>query len=103
MVSKDVEESRVAFVIIVVKTDTAESILLAIFKDILRDMSFLTIYENCFQFVLPVVRVDIQDYKLLNHHSYSNGINLIPFKKTYRFALIYHKNLRGNNLQIIFS
>jgi hypothetical protein len=41
----------------VVKTETAESILLAVFKDISRDMFFSIKSEKNSQFVLPGVRV----------------------------------------------
>lgn len=50
-------ETRAALFIILVKSETAESISLVVFKEILREMFFSMICEKVFQFVLPGVRV----------------------------------------------
>ena len=57
LVGKEVDESRAAFFINVVKVETAESISSVDFKEMFRDILFSTMRENFFQSVIPGVRV----------------------------------------------
>jgi len=56
-VGKEVDESRAAFFINVVRVETAESISSVDFKEMFKDILFSTMWENCFQLVFPGVRV----------------------------------------------
>jgi len=48
-VGSRVDDLRAVVFIILVKAETAESISVGVFKDIVRDLLFLTMCEICFQ------------------------------------------------------
>jgi hypothetical protein len=58
VVDRKSDESSVAFFIVVVNTETAESTSSVVFMEILREMLFSTVCENLFQFFLPGMRVE---------------------------------------------